>query len=91
MRKFIGMYLIIVYHKFKNSLPKDFRKGLEASLINAAKGDYVHNVKADYSNISIVSSFLQDYVGHTFDLQIIQKAGLNKAKEILSNFQRYNT
>ena len=52
MREFIGTDLIIVYHKFKNSLPEDFRKELEASLIKAAKGDYVRNVKADYSNIN---------------------------------------
>jgi hypothetical protein len=91
MREFIGTDLIIVYHKYKNSLPDALKKKLESSLIIAAKGDYVRNVKADYNNIAIMSSFLQDYVGHTFNLPVIQKAGLNKAKEILSHFEQYGT
>jgi len=91
MREFIGTDLIIVYHKYKSILPQEFRKELETALIHAAKGDFVRNVNPDYNNISIMSSFMQDYIGSQFDLPEIKAAGIRKAKEIFSNFQKYNT
>lgn len=91
MREFIGTDLIIIYDQFKNQLPADFRKELENCLIQTAKGDIIRNVNPDYNNISIMSSFMQDYVGSKFNLAAMQAAGLNKAKKIYANFKKYNT
>ncbi len=91
MREFIGTDLIIVYHKYKSILPGDFKKELETALIHAARGDFIRNVNPDYNNISIMSSFMQDYIGSNFNLPEIKAAGIKKAKEIFLNFQKYNT
>ena len=91
MREFIGTDLIIIYDKFKNKLPPDFRKEFENCLIQTAKGDIIRNVNPDYNNISIMSSFMQDYVGSKFNMPDMQAAGLKKAKQIYANFQKYNT
>ena len=91
MREFIGTDLIVVYHKYRNTLPTDVKKDLEICLIRAAKGALMRNVNPDYNNISIMSSFMMEYVGTAFKIPELQKAGIEKAKAIFANFQKYNT
>jgi hypothetical protein len=91
MREFIGTDLIIVYHKYKNILPPDLKKELETCLIRTARGALRRDVDPDYNNISIMSSFMMEYVGSEFNLPELKAAGIKKAKEIYTNFHKYNT
>ena len=91
MREFIGTDLIIVYHKYKDLFPEDFKKELETCLVRTAKGALMRNVNPDYNNISIMSSFMMEYVGTEFKIPELSFAGIEKAKQIFSNFQKYNT
>lgn len=91
MREFIGTDLITIYEKFKNKFSAVFKKEIETCLILTAKGDIKRNVNPDYNNIAIMSSFMQDYVGAKFNMPDMQVAGLQKARKIYANFQKYNT
>ena len=74
-REFIGCDLIIIYHYYKNTLPKDVVETIETGLVHAAKGAMKRDVTPYYSNISIMSAFLMEYVGSTF-----QKGGTKKGR-----------
>jgi hypothetical protein len=91
MREFIGTDLISIYHKYKQKLPEDVRKELEVCLIRTVKGALMRNVNPDYNNISIMSSFMMEYVGTEFNIPEYKNAGLIKAKAIYNNFLKYNT
>ena len=91
MREFIGTDLISIYHKYKQKLPEDVRKELEVCLIRTVRGAIKRNVNPDYNNISIMSSFMMEYVGTEFNIPEFKKAGLEKAKAIFNNFLKYNT
>ena len=91
MREFLGTDLIIIYHKYKKIMPPDLVIEIENCLKNTAKGDLMRNVNPDYNNISIMSSFMLEYIGTTFNLPIYTNAGINKAKQIIENFKKYNT
>ena len=91
MREFIGTDLISIYHKYKQKLPEDVRKDLETCLIRTVKGAIKRNVNPDYNNISIMSSFMMEYVGTTFNIPAYKNAGLEKARAIYTNFLKYNT
>lgn len=91
MREFIGTDLITVYHKYRQLLPDDVKKELEACLIRTAKGALMRNVNPDYNNISIMSSFMMEYIGTAFSIPELKNAGIAKAKAIVANFQQYHT
>jgi hypothetical protein len=90
-REFIGCDLIIIYHYYRNILPPDIVKEIENGLICAAKGALKRNVSADYSNISVMSAFLMEYTGTTFNLDNLKKAGLQKARDIYNLYRTSNT
>ncbi|GAB4038916.1 hypothetical protein [Spirosoma gilvum] len=90
-REFIGCDLIIIRKKYSHLLTDDIRKGIEVGLIHAAKGALKRNVGADYTNISIMSSFLMEYVGTEFKLDELRQAGIKKAHDIFNLYQRYHT
>ncbi len=91
MREFIGTDLIIIYHKYKNKLPADLKNEMKDCFIRNVRGDMMRNVNPDYNNISIMSSFMLDYIGSEFNLPDVKEAGLLKAKAIFANFNKYNT
>lgn len=91
MREFIGTDLISIYHKYRQKLPEDVRKELEVCLIRTVKGAIMRNVNPDYNNISIMSSFMMEYVGSEFNIPAYKNAGLEKARAIYNNFLKYNT
>ena len=90
-REFIGCDLIIIRNKFRNLLPENIVKDVETGIIHAAKGAFKRNVAPDYTNISIMSAFLMEYVGTEFDLLEIQNAGLKKAHDIFKLYQTNKT
>ena len=90
-REFIGCDLIIIRHKFSNLLPENIIKDIETGIIHAAKGAFKRNVAPDYTNISIMSAFLMEYVGTEFGLEEIKNAGLKKARDIFKLYQTNKT
>ena len=90
-REFIGCDLIIIYSFYQQVLPADLLEGIKTGLIHAAKGALKRNVAAEYTNISLMSAFLMDYVGNTFDINELKAGGLQKAKEIYTLFNRHQT
>jgi hypothetical protein len=90
-REFIGCDLILIYEGYKDILPAQLLADIKNGLIRAAKGARTRDVGADYSNISIMSAFLMDYAGATFQIDELKKAGLKKAREIYQLFQRHQT
>jgi hypothetical protein len=90
-REFIGTDLIIIYDKYRHTLPVEVQKELEICLIRTVKGAIMRNVNPDYNNISIMSSFMMEYVGTEFNIPEYKNAGLEKARAIYNNFLKYNT
>ncbi len=90
-REFIGCDLIIIRNKFRNLLPENIIKDIETGIIHAAKGAFKRNVAPDYTNISIMSAFLMEYVGTEFGLDEIKNAGLKKARDIFKLYQSNKT
>lgn len=90
-REFIGCDLIIIRHKFSHLLPKSLIAEIDLSLIHAAKGAFKRNVGADYTNISIMSAFLMEYVGTAFGIEYLKNAGITKAHEIFTLYQTNKT
>lgn len=90
-REFIGCDLIIIRKKYSHLLPDDIRKEIEVGLTHAAKGALKRNVGPDYTNISIMSAFLMEYVGTEFKLDELRAAGLKKAQAIFNLHQKYHT
>ncbi len=90
-REFIGCDLIIIRKKYKSLLPENIVKDIETGLVHAAKGAFKRNVAPDYTNISIMSAFLMEYVGTEFKLEEIKNAGLKKARDIFKLYQTNKT
>lgn len=90
MREFIGTDLLIIYDKYKQDLTPETLQKVVTALIQAAEGAYQRDVNPNYNNISIMSSLMMEYVGHTFNLKHIEEAGLKKAKQIYANYHVYN-
>lgn len=90
-REFIGCDLIIIREKYSHMLPKDILKEIEIGLVHAARGALKRNVGADYTNISIMSAFLMNYVGTEFNREELKTAGLKKAHEVFDLYQSHKT
>ncbi len=90
-REFIGCDLIIIRQKYSELLPAEIRKEIEIALVHAAKGALKRNVAPDYTNISIMSAFLMDYVGTEFKIDELKTAGLQKARAIFNLYQSHKT
>jgi len=90
-REFVGCDLIIIYNFYPHLLPADLLESIKTGLIHAAKGALKRNVGADYTNISVMSAFLMDYVGNTFNINELNVCGLRKATEIYQLFNQHQT
>lgn len=90
-REFVGCDLIITFHFYKKLLPDDLQKEIKSSLIRAAEGAKKRDVSPEYTNISIMSAFLMNYAGTEFQILELANAGLKKAQDIYTLFQRHQT
>jgi hypothetical protein len=90
-REFVGCDLIIIYSFYHQVLPANLLESIKTGLIHAAKGALKRNVGADYTNILVMSAFLMDYVGNTFEISELKAGGLKKATEIYQLFNRHQT
>ncbi len=83
--------IIIIRQKFSQLLPVEIQKEIDIGLVHAAKGALRRNVTPEYTNISIMSAFLMDYVGTEFKIDELKTAGLQKAKAIYSLYKSHKT
>ena len=90
-REFVGCDLIIIYHNYKDRLPQDLLEKIKTALTHAALGALRRDVTPHYTNISVMSAFLMNYVGTTFDIQDVRRAGMKKAWDIDALFQEHGT
>ena len=90
-REFIGCDLIIIYQNYQYLLPEDLLNNLKNGLILAARGALKRDVGADYTNISVMSAFLMNFVGTTFHIEELKAGGLKKALDIYHLYQRQKT
>jgi len=90
-REFIGCDLIIIRKKYSHLLPKEILEEMEVGLVHAARGALKRNVGADYTNISIMSAFLMNYVGTEFNREELKTAGLKKAYDVFNLYQSHKT
>lgn len=90
-REFVGCDLIIVYHHYKDLLPDDLLEKIKTALTHAALGALRRDVTPHYTNISVMSAFLMNYVGTTFDIPALSEAGMSKAQDINALFQAHGT
>jgi hypothetical protein len=87
-REFVGCDLIIIYLNYQNLLPEYILTDIKNGLILAARGALKRNVGADYTNISVMSAFLMNFVGKTFNIEELKAGGLKKAIDIYNLYQR---
>ena len=90
-REFVGCDLIIIYRNHKEVLPAELLAKIKDGLVHAAMGAMKRDVTPQYTNISVMSAFLMNYVGSAFDIQELSEAGIQKAHDIHALFHRYNT
>jgi len=90
-REFVGCDLIIIYHNYQEVLPDELLEKIKDGLIHAALGAMKRDVTPQYTNISVMSAFLMNYVGAVFDIPELREAGIIKANDIQTLFQQYNT
>jgi len=90
-REFIGCDLIIIRQKYRHLLPAEIQKEIDIGLVHAARGALKRNVAPDYTNISIMSAFLMNYVGTEFQIEALKTAGLQKARDIFKLYQTHKT
>jgi hypothetical protein len=90
-REFVGCELIIILEKHSDKLSLELINSIEQSLIYAAEGAYIRNVRPTYTNIAMMSAFLMEYVGTRMNLPNIRDGGIVKSWEVYLLFNRNNT
>jgi hypothetical protein len=90
-REFICTVFIILLREFYMLIPSELQTSMKASIQLAAEGSFERKVRAEYTNISLMSAFLLDYAGTTFDKPDWQEYALSQAREIDRLFNRNKT
>jgi hypothetical protein len=90
-REFICTVFIILLREFDTLIPSDLQESMHHSILLAAEGSFERKVPAEYTNISLMSAFLLDFVGSTFNKPDWQAYALSQAHEIERLFNRFKT
>ncbi|WP_395090745.1 hypothetical protein [Armatimonas sp.] len=90
-REFIGVGLIVARERYGKLLPKALIEKIDAALLVAADGDVHRNVSPEYTNIALMSAFLQEWVGARLTKPEIAAKGAEKAKQVTDLFNRFRT
>jgi hypothetical protein len=90
-REFIGTVFIIFLLEFESLLPDELEVKMRESIRRAAEGAYERKVAAEYTNIALMSAFLLDYAGMSFQLVRWREAALELAQATHALFQRNKT
>ncbi len=83
-REFVGCDLINIHAhaQLRNLLPSSLVSKIDSALFMAAQGARQRDVSPYYSNISIMSALLMEYVGVRQHHEELRVAGLKKAKDV---------
>jgi hypothetical protein len=90
-REFICSVFIILLAEYDELLPNDLQQKMRHAIHLASQGAYARKVRAEYTNISLMSAFLLDYAGRQFDIPEWQAYALEQAHKIQSLFSEYQT
>jgi len=90
-REFICTVFIILLAEFDVLIPSDLKEAMHQSILLAAEGSYARKVPAEYTNISLMSAFLLDFAGATFNKPEWKDYALTQAHEIERLFNRFKT
>lgn len=82
---FISVSLIDIYLSYKKALPTSTLLKIKNSLILAANSIQKRNVAPDYTNISIMGTYVTHIVSQLFKLETMQKYASNR----FNNFYEY--
>jgi hypothetical protein len=81
-REFIGTMYAILLDDFPEVLPDELVRRMESALRLAVEGAIQRNVPASYTNIALMSAFLQRYVGDRLDVPEWRESGEQLAKAV---------
>jgi hypothetical protein len=90
-REFICTVFIIFLLEFESLLPEDLQVKMRESIRLAAEGTYERKVAAEYTNIALMSAFLLDYAGMSFNFVVWRDTALELAQATYALFQRNKT
>ncbi len=90
-REFIGTVFIVLLLEDDTLLPESLRQKMWDSIRLAAEGAYMRKVRAEYTNISLMSAFLLDHAGAELDNSEWRAYASGQAQKIYDLFNRNET
>ena len=90
-REFICTVFIVLITEFQEVIPKNLIDRMNHSIMLAAQGSYERQVSPEYTNISLMSTFLLDFAGRQFNNNEWKQYALNLGREIHRLFERNKT
>ena len=90
-REFICTVFIVLIIEFQELIPKKLIEKMNHSILLAAQGSYARKVSPEYTNISLMSTFLLDFAGRKFKNNEWKQYALNLGREIHRLFERNKT
>ncbi len=76
-REFICTVFIVLITEFQEVIPKNLIDRMNHSIMLAAQGSYERQVSPEYTNISLMSTFLLDFAGRQFNNNEWKQYALN--------------
>jgi len=90
-REFICTVFIILLKEYDELIPDALQESMHHSILLASEGAFARKVRAEYTNISLMSAFLLDYAGVTFNKPEWEAYAFTQAHEIDRLFNRTKT
>lgn len=90
-REFICTVFIVLIIEFQELIPKNLIDKMNHSILLAAQGSYSRKVSPEYTNISLMCTFLLDFAGRKFKNNEWKQYALSLGREIHRLFERNKT
>lgn len=90
-REFIGTTLALILDEYAGALPADLVAGIDEALRRAVAGTLARRVRAEYTNIALMSAYLLCYTGDRFGLADWLERGETLAREVHHLFRQHDT
>lgn len=88
-RQFIGTAFALALERCGNALPEELASRLADAILEAVRGEPVGRVVPEYSNIALMKSWLEVYVGRRFAQPELVASGERLAQEVHALFRRH--
>jgi hypothetical protein len=88
---FIGCELILILERHESMLDPMLVARIHEKLVLCGESDYAINVRPSYTNMALMSAFVQEWVGIHMNRPEIRDAGIRKAWSVFLMFQRNET